>query len=169
MLLLSFLLYPVINRAQYSFGFEAGVLAPAGAEQAETPNLTGFGIGIRVDITEKFKGGALYSRYTRREGSGSDFIRYLTTPVMGFLEYRFLDSELTPYASFDFGFYLQRDISDNIATETGLTYGFSPSGGLLYKLSDGFVISATARYHFRYNDVDFDNLLGVTVGFQTAF
>ncbi len=155
--------------AQYAFGFEAGVLAPAGAEQAETPNLTGFGLGIRVDITEKFKGGAMYSRYTRREGSGTEFVRYLTTPVMGFLEYRFFDGEFTPYASFDFGFYLQRDVSDNISTGTGLTYGFAPSGGFLYKLSDGFVISATARYHFRYDDIEFDNLLGITLGFRTAF
>jgi hypothetical protein len=168
---LAFVLFglPAGLHAQYAFGFEAGVLHPSGAEQAETPTLTGFGLAFRADITEKLKGGAMYSRYTRREGSGTDFVRFMTTPVMGFFEYRFLKSDFTPYASVDFGFYLRRDIADNIATETSLTYGFAPSGGFLYKLSDGFVLSATARYHWQYDDVKFDNLLGVVIGFRTAF
>lgn len=158
---------PQQGAAQYAFHLELGVLNDPQDFTSEPP--VGFALSLRYDITEHFRAGATYGRFSRREGSGSDFRRRSMNPVTGFFEYRFLDGDFSPFAVVDFGFYISRVVSDNIVSEAGLDFGASPGGGFLYKLSDGVVLSLTGRYHYLYRDSDFLNLLGVTLGVRTSF
>jgi hypothetical protein len=166
-LLLVFTAFAQKLNAQIAFSAEFGTLRYE-AQSANAPQY-GFGLSIRTDITPKLKAGAVYSRFNSREGSGADFRRVSMNPVTGFFEYRFLNGDFSPFASADFGFYINREVRDNQVSSAGLDFGFAPGGGLLYRFSDGFVLGAIARYHFVYRENDFVNILGVTLTARSAF
>lgn len=155
------------TNAQYAFGFEVGAMTPLNQEGANT--LMGFGAQFRVDITEKFRGGAMYSRYSRRDGSGTDFVRTSLVPVMGFFEYRFFDGSFSPFLFSDFGFYVRREIADNIVNEADLFFGGAPGLGFIYSLWDGMVISLSGRYHIIDIEGPTFNYIGFSVGLRSKF
>lgn len=109
--------------------------------------------------------GATYSRYSRTD----DGARSSLNPITGFAEYRLFDKRITPTARVDAGFYIRRTVADNEVSDANLDFGFAAGAGVLYKVSDGLVVSALAMQHYLYRNDALLPMLAFSIGVRTAF
>ncbi len=151
------------SQNQFGFGIDGGTIAP-NAAFADSLRI-GYSLSFRAEVLEGLWTGATYSRYNRND----DGARSSLNPITGFAEYRFFDSRITPAGRVDGGFYIRRTVADNEVSDADLDFGFAGGAGILYKASDGLVVSAFAMQHYIYRNSALIPFLAFSIGVRTAF
>ncbi|MGF1564819.1 MAG: hypothetical protein ACFCUH_05575 [Flavobacteriales bacterium] len=159
-----FLAFGGWSQNQFAFGVDGGTVAPNGSSFSDSLRI-GYSLSFRAEVLKRLWTGATYSRYSRTD----DGARSSLNPITGFAEYRFFDKRITPTARVDAGFYIRRTVADNEVSDANLDFGFAAGAGVLYKVSDGLVVSALAMQHYLYRNDALLPMLAFSIGVRTAF
>ncbi len=106
-------------------------------------------------------------------GSDVDGVSSSMMPITGLFEYHFGSGALKPYIGADLGIYrfgykykIEMDIMGEKISESGseMYFGFAPTGGILYGMSDKLSLCANLKYNYVMSEFDAATFLGINVG-----
>jgi opacity protein-like surface antigen len=141
-------------RAQFSVGVNAGLLKFEDSEALFGLNFSG-----KYSINDKMRAGLNLGYYFDSEDGFSFFVQ----PITGLFEYSFLDSDFSPYAGLDVGFYRVGFRFDG-ESEAESNLGFAPTAGVNYNLSDKLALNANFKYHYVLFEGESSGIIGVNAG-----
>lgn len=88
-------------------------------------------------------------------------------PITALLEYHFGTGDIKPYLGADVGLYnfsFKTKVLDEEISDSEMYFGFAPTGGVLYSLSDMLSLCANAKYNYVLSEDDATSWLGVNAG-----
>jgi opacity protein-like surface antigen len=151
--------------AQMSFGGTLGLTMPMG--DFGTGLKTGFGLNVigKYSLADNMAVGASvgYSSF----GSGSENISFGVIPITGIFEYSFGEGAFKPYIGSDLGLYMFRSKITflGVSSSSSSTYfGFAPTAGVMYDISDNLSFCANAKYNFVMSEGSNSTWIGLNAG-----
>jgi len=151
--------------AQIGIGGTLGLTMPMG--DFGTGLKTGFGFNAigKYNLSDNMAIGASigYSSF----GTGSESLSFGVIPITGIFEYSFGEGAFKPYIGSDLGFYMFRSKITFLGTSSSATntyFGFAPTAGVLYDISDNLSFCANAKYNFVMSENSNSTWLGINAG-----
>ncbi len=151
--------------AQIGIGGTVGLTLPMG--DFGNGLKTGFGFNAigKYNLSDNMAIGASvgYSSF----GTGSDNLSFGVIPITGLFEYSFGDGAFKPYLGADLGLYMFRakiTYLGNSSSTSETYFGFAPTAGILYDLSDNLSFCANAKYNFVMSDNSNSTWIGINAG-----
>jgi hypothetical protein len=158
----------------FAFGFAHGQIQVGATVGAQFP--TGdFGDGAKIGIGFNIVGKYMINDHIA-VGLNSGYSRFDTQidglsctmiPVTGLFEYHFGVQNLRPYIGVDAGVYNYGARIEFLgASESGSKtyFGFAPTGGILYGISDRLSFIANVKYNYVMAEVSAATWLGINAG-----
>jgi outer membrane protein W len=149
----NFLLFIVVFFAFSSFS-QLSVFVTTGRiyQTDNASNLEkGGALTIKYNLTSKFRVGASFGYYTMKNNMNFSMnpYRFSTTPITGMIEYSFGKNDFKPYFSVEAGNYIFK-LSDGDLDKpyTASKFGYAPTAGFDYKITDRFSINSNIKYIF---------------------
>lgn len=154
-----------IAQAQINVGATIGAQIPTG--NFSDGFKTGFGINAvgKYMLNENMALGLNlgYSRFgTSVEGFSGSMI-----PITGLFEYHFGTGNIKPYIGADLGLYdymVKIKILGESSSDSKIYFGFAPTAGALYGLSDNLSLCANLKYNYVTTEGHAATWLGINVG-----
>jgi opacity protein-like surface antigen len=109
-------------------------------------------------------------------GTGSENLSYGVIPITGLFEYSFGSGAFKPYLGTDLGLYMFRSKfsytllgTTTSNTNTDTYFGFAPTGGVMYEISNNLSICGNLKYNMVFAKDALDNSttstwLGINAG-----
>ena len=88
-------------------------------------------------------------------------------PFTGSFTYYFAGEKLKPYAGADLGFYTFKskvDFMGASASSSDSYFGFAPTVGFEYGLTDNIALDVNAKYNYIMSDNDATSIIGINFG-----
>lgn len=105
-------------------------------------------------------------------GSDVDGVSSSMMPITALYEYHFGENEFKPYIGADLGLYnyswkMEIDmpfVGKTKIDDSKMYFGFAPTAGVLYGLSDKFGLCGNVKYHIITTEGSSSSFLGINVG-----
>ena len=158
------------SQAQFSAGLTVGAQLPMG-DFGDAYN-TGFGFNAvgKYNLNDNMAVGLNvgYNSF----GSDIDGVSSSMMPITALYEYHFGSNEFKPYLGADIGLYnfswktkIDMGILGTVeADDSKMYFGFAPTAGVLYDLSDSFGLCGNVKYHVVSTEGNSSSFLGINVG-----
>jgi opacity protein-like surface antigen len=165
-LILVFNVFFVFNsQAQINVGATVGVQLPMGTFGDGFKTGFGFNAVGKYMLKENMAVG-LNLGYTKF-GTEVEGLSGSMMPITGLFEYHFGTGNIKPYVGADLGLYIYSvkvEILGQSSSDSKMYFGFAPTGGVLYGLSDMLSLCANLKYNYVMTEGDAASWLGINVG-----
>lgn len=155
--------------AQFKLGVSGGLGLPMGDFGDGYKMGFGGGVAGKYMLNEKLAVGlniGYYSFTAKDEFGGSD-VKFSAMPITGLINYYFATEGFKPYVGADLGFYSCKSKTNFMGVDfsaTATKFGFAPTVGFAYGLSDKMDLDVNAKYHFISTEGSSTSFLGINVG-----
>lgn len=164
------------SNAQISAGVTGGALIwSADGESITYPGGT---LTLRYGISDNLRIGANLGYFFKKESETIEGTTFSSStswvPITGAIEYSFGGEKFSPYAGLDLGLYrlsASVDVEGLDISVSDSYFGFAPTLGMMYNLSDNLALNANAKYHYILpgEEGEAQSLIGIGAGIVLKF
>jgi outer membrane protein W len=160
------------SKAQISAGVTGGALI--WAQDGESMTFPGGTLTLRYGISDNIRIGANLGYFFKSETIDDISVSTFWVPITGAIEYSFGGEKFSPYAGLDLGLYrsgVSIDDDELVLSVSSSFFGFAPTLGMMYDLSDNLALNVNAKYHYILpgEEGDPQSLIGIGAGIVLKF
>jgi hypothetical protein len=135
--------------AQIGAGAQLGIFNPVGENSGDAS--FGLNVPVRIGVTDEINVGVNLGYYFQRDQVLGITSTTYAAPLLASVDYQFGDSDFTPYASFDAGFYIF-GFNTSFGSGSSSEFGIAPGAGGNYAISDQLMFDINLKYHLIFID-----------------
>lgn len=135
--------------AQLGAGAQLGIFNPVGDNSGDAS--FGLNIPVRIGVTDEINVGVNLGYYFQRNQLLGITTSSYAAPLLASVDYKFGDSDFTPYASFDAGIYVF-GFSNSFGSASSSEFGIAPGAGGYYEINKQLVFDINFKYHLIFTE-----------------